>query len=83
MSIKLSIFGFGDDCPALFQNQKQILLTIDTPTTPRSVMLEAGFNESEGLVLLINNGVVSEQDWDRPMVQDSDDVRVLAAFEGG
>ena len=46
-------------------------------------MLEAGFNESEGLVLLINNGVVSEQDWDRPMVQDSDDIRVLAAFEGG
>ena len=83
MAIKLSVFGFGDDAPALFQNQKQVLLTMDTPAKPREVLRAAGFKEYEGLVLMINNGVIAEPDWDSPVVQDGDDLRVLSAFEGG
>lgn len=83
MAIKISIFGFGDDGPVLFQNQKHILLTMDTPVTPRAALREAGFEEYEGLVLMINNGVVAEPDWDKPTVKDDDDLRVLSAFEGG
>ncbi|MDH5353781.1 MAG: hypothetical protein OEY09_04980 [Gammaproteobacteria bacterium] len=83
MPIKISVFGFGDDSPALFQNQKKILLNIDTPATPRAVILEAGFDEAEGLVLMIDNGVIVPQDWDSPIVKDGDDLRVMSAFEGG
>jgi len=83
LEIKLSIFGFGDDRPLQFGNRNHILLSIEPPVSPQTVIQQAGFEESENLVLMINNRVVSRQDWDNISVTDEDDLRLLSAFEGG
>lgn len=83
MAVRLTIFGFGDDAPAQFQGQKQIELPLDTPATPAAVMHAAGFEDSVGLVMMINNRVVAIQDWGNASIADGDELRVLSALEGG
>ncbi len=58
-------------------------LTLQTAATAHTAMQAAGFIDTTGLVLMINNTVVSEADWSSTGLKDGDDLRVLSAFEGG
>lgn len=46
-------------------------------------MLQAGFIDSSGLVLMINDTVVGENQWDTTEIHSGDKLKVLSAFEGG
>ena len=83
MAIEVSIFGFGDDRPACFQGRNQMQLTLETPLSVRTAIHQAGFVDSTGLVLMINDHVVAEQDWGTTLLEDGDNLRDLSAFEGG
>ena len=83
MQITVSLFGFGDDRPAKFKNSNRLLLSFDTASTPSAVLKEAGFSDFEYLVVMINDLVVSQAEWESKMLNDGDVVKVLSAIEGG
>lgn len=81
--IEISLFGFGDDRPAFFEGKNLKLLTLGKNTSVGSVMLQAGFADTSGLVLMINDTVVGEKQWGTTEVCSGDKLKVLSAFEGG
>lgn len=83
LEINISIFGFGDDRPPAFRGNNQLPLKIGIQMSLRAVMRETGFVEFEGLVVMLNNRVVAEQDWNSVMVIDGDRLTVMSVLEGG
>ncbi|MFT5218427.1 MAG: thiamine biosynthesis protein ThiS [Planctomycetota bacterium] len=83
MSIEVTIFGFGDERPPAFQNADRLELDLELPATPMAVLLRSGFDDQEGLALLINDRIVHAQDWQHAIVGPGDQVKVLSAIEGG
>jgi sulfur carrier protein ThiS len=83
MTIEMKIFGFGDDRPAAFRGENQIKLELETPATPWTALHNAGFDDTEGLVLMTNDQVIPIQQWDDAIVNDEAVLMVLCPFEGG
>lgn len=46
-------------------------------------MLSTGFTDTTGLVLMINDTVLAEKQWDSHLLNSGDKIKVLSAFEGG
>ena len=83
VAIELTLVGFGDDRPAAFADGRRIHLDLDTPTTPGAVLRAAGITEAEGLILMNTASVIPTREWDRPVIEDNDQLTLLSAFEGG
>ena len=82
MAVEITLFGFGDDCPPGFKNNiRQI--NPGKNEGLEQVLAMAGFDNLEGLVLLINNQGVPQQDWPKIRIQDKDSIKILSAIEGG
>ena len=82
MSVEITLFGFGNDCPPGFNNNK-LSLVLPNPQGIIELLQSAGFDNLEGVVLLVNNKGVPEQDWPETQIQDNDSVKLLSAIEGG
>jgi sulfur carrier protein ThiS len=83
MAIEISLFGFGDERPAAFGGGNRLALAAPAPMSPDALLRAAGFDETEGLVLIIDDAVIPAADWQRPLIDDGTAVTVLSAFEGG
>jgi hypothetical protein len=83
MTIEIKIFGFGDDRPSSFQGKNQLKLKLVTPTSPKTVLREAGFDENNDLVLMTNEQVKSPDLWDDEIRVDETQLIVFCAYEGG
>jgi thiamine biosynthesis protein ThiS len=82
MTIEITLFGFGDDCPAGFVNNKK---QIDTPDAQNilEVLKLAGFVDFDGIALLVNGSGVAPPDWESKIIVTGDSIKVLSAIEGG
>ena len=83
MAIEISLFGFGDERPAAFGDHSRLELTMPAPLSPHALLQAAGFDDTEGLVLIVDDAVIPVADWQRPLIVDGAAVTVLSAFEGG
>lgn len=83
MSIEITLFGFGEDRPAPFGSENRLRLELDTPATPWAVLRAAGIDDANGLVLMNQDQVIPPRDWDSKLINDEDNLTLLAAFEGG
>ena len=81
--IEVSLFGFGDDRPTCFGNRNKIQLTLDNPASVSAVLLQAGFVDTNGLVIMLNNSAVAEKQWHSRILSSGDKLKILSAFEGG
>ena len=82
MAVEITLFGFGDDCPPGFQDNKR-QITLERPERLEQVLEMSGFDNLEGLVVLINNQGIPQQDWPRIQIQNNDSIKILSAIEGG
>jgi thiamine biosynthesis protein ThiS len=82
MAVEITLFGFGDDCPPGFNNNTR-QINPGKNEGLEQVLKMAGFDHLEGLVVLINNQGIPQQDWPKTRVQDNDSIKVLSAVEGG
>ena len=82
MAVEITLFGFGDDCPPGFENNTRQVNPGKTEGL-KQVLEMAGFDNLEGLVVLVNNQGVPQQDWPNTRVQDNDSIKILSAIEGG
>ena len=83
MTVEIKLFGFGDERPPSFADSNSMFLDIDTPATPRTILRAVGISDTTGLVLMNSEQVIPEQQWDHAIIQDSDRLTLLSAFEGG
>ena len=83
MTIEIKLFGFGDERPAIFGASNSLQLDIATPATPRALLRAAGIDEEAGLVLMNRDSVIPPQEWDEKIIEDSQSLTLLSAFEGG
>ena len=83
MSIRVSLFGFGDVRPPPFGKADRIELALPTPAAPIAVLKAAGFVETDDLLLIVDDVVVLAADWERPQIEDGASLRVMSAIEGG
>ena len=83
MTVEISLFGFGDERPAAFAGGNRIELALPVPVSPNALLQAAGFEATEGLVLIVDERVIPVADWQQPLIDDGIAVTVLAAFEGG
>ena len=83
MAIEISLFGFGDERPAVFGGGNRLALAASSPLSPQALLQAAGFDDTEGLVLIVDDTVIPVGDWQRPQIDDGAAVTVLSAFEGG
>lgn len=83
LKVEISLFGFGDDRPPFFEGRNQKQLILDKEVSARSAMMQAGFSDFSGLVLMRNNSVIAENLWEDTALHDGDKLKVLSAFEGG
>jgi len=83
VAIEISLFGFGDERPAAFAGGNRLVLAVPAPLSPNALLRAAGFDDTEGLVLIVDNAVIPVADWQRPLIDDGTAVTVLSAFEGG
>ena len=83
MTIEISLFGFGDERPAAFGGGNRLALAAPAPLSPQALLQAAGFDATEGLVLIVDDTVIPVGDWQRPLIDDGTAVTVLSAFEGG
>ena len=83
MSIEVKLFGFGDDRPAGFDRDNRLRLDIETPATPLAVLRAIGIDDDTGLVLMDQDRVIPQRQWDQPILPDQGSLTLLAAFEGG
>ncbi len=79
---EITLFGFGDDCPPGFENNKCQLELAESKGI-EEVLKKAGFDNLDGLVLLVNNQGIALQNWPATMIKDSDSIKILSAIEGG
>lgn len=82
-SIKISLFGFGDDRPAFFQGQNEKEMPLDKTMSAAAILKQVGFSDSCGLVLMINNVAIAQTQWDSIIMKNKDKLKILSAFEGG
>lgn len=82
MTIEITLFGFGDDCPAGFINNRR---TLDLPSAQNliEVLQSAGFDNFDGIALLVNGTGVAPPDWESRIIGSGDSIKVLSAIEGG
>ena len=83
MTVEIKLFGFGDERPAIFGGGNRLCLDIATPATPRALLHAAGIDEEVGLVLMSRDSVIPPQEWDEAIIEDSQSLTLLSAFEGG
>jgi len=83
VAIEISLFGFGDERPATFADGNRLSVAAPAPLSPEALLRAAGFDATEGLVLIVDDTVIPVGDWQRPLIDDGAAVTVLAAFEGG
>lgn len=83
LEIDISLFGFGDDRPACFQGRNERTLMLDEKASIHRAMSSAGFSDTTGLVVMMNDRVVPEPLWDSTELHAEDKLKVLSAFEGG
>jgi len=83
VAIEVSLFGFGDERPAAFGGGSRLALAVPAPLSPEALLRAAGFDDTEGLVLIVDDAVIPVADWQRPQIADGAAVTVLSAFEGG
>ena len=83
MAIEIALFGFGDERPAAFAGGNRLQLPAPAPLSPKELLQAAGFGDTEGLVLIVDDTVIPRADWQRPLIDDGTAVTVLSAFEGG
>ncbi|MGD8348134.1 MAG: hypothetical protein PVI79_02805 [Gammaproteobacteria bacterium] len=83
MSIEISLFGFGDERPAAFGDSSRLALAAEAPLSPCALLRAAGFEDTEGLVLIVDDAVIPVADWQQALIDDGAAVTVLSAFEGG
>jgi len=83
VAIEISLFGFGDERPAVFGDSGRLALAVPAPLSPNDLLQAAGFDDTEGLVLIVDDAVIPVADWRRPMIDEGAAVTVLSAFEGG
>ena len=79
---EITLFGFGDDCPPGFENNKRQITVNDTQGI-QNLLKAAGFDNLEGLVLLVNNKGIALQDWPSTQIKNTDTIKILSAIEGG
>ena len=82
MSVEITLFGFGDDRPHGFKDNTRQINPGKVKQLDKVLEL-AGFDNLEGLVLLLNNKGVPQQDWSETRIQDNDSIKILSAIEGG
>jgi len=82
MAVKVTLFGFGDDCPQGFINNTRKINTGDTKGLEQ-ILNMAGFNNLEGLVILVNDTGVHQDDWSKTQIKNHDSIKILSAIEGG
>ncbi|MDH3386437.1 MAG: MoaD/ThiS family protein [Gammaproteobacteria bacterium] len=83
MTVEIKLFGFGDERPPCFGDSNTIRLAIETPATPWLLLRALGITDTTGLVLMNADRVIPERQWSEAIVQDSDRLTLLSAFEGG
>jgi len=83
MTIEISLFGFGDERPAAFGAGNRLALEAPSPLSPQALLQAAGFDDTEGLVLIVDDTVIQVADWQREQIGDGAAVTVLSVFEGG
>ena len=83
MAIQISLFGFGDERPAVFAGGNRLELPAPAPLSPKELLQAAGFGDTEGLVLIVDDMVIPRADWQQSLIDDGTAVTVLSAFEGG
>jgi sulfur carrier protein ThiS len=82
MTVEITLFGFGDDCPAGFVNNRK---TLDVPSVQNliEVLRLAGFDDFDGIALLVNGSGVAPPNWESRIILNGDSIKVLSAIEGG
>ncbi len=82
MTVEITLFGFGEDCPPGFQ-RNTLQLSLNRAEGLKRVLNMAGLDNLDGLVLLVNNRGVSASEWSKTRIIDNDSIKVLSAIEGG
>ncbi len=82
MTVEITLFGFGEDCPAGFVNNRK---TLDVPSVQNliEVLRLAGFDDFDGIALLVNGSGVAPPNWESRIILNGDSIKVLSAIEGG
>jgi sulfur carrier protein ThiS len=83
VTIKIRLFGFGGDQPPAFCGKNSLQLDISTPATPWAVLQAAGIGDDTGLVLMDQNSVIPNRQWNDKIVNDETHLTLLSVFEGG
>jgi thiamine biosynthesis protein ThiS len=82
MTVEITLFGFGDDCPAGFINNRKTL-DIASAQNLIKVLQSAGFDDFIGIALLVNGSGVAPPDWESKIIEPGDSIKLLSAIEGG
>jgi len=83
MAIEIRLFGFGDDRPARFDGKNRLRLDVKTPASVRALLRAAGIEEAVDLILMDDETVIPQDQWDEPRIADHSTLTVMAAIEGG
>jgi len=83
LKVEVSLFGFGDERPAVFGASNSLVLTLPDNACVRDVFPRSGFNDTHGLSAILNGTVVPEAKWQSTVLSSGDHLKLLMAIEGG
>jgi len=83
MAVELKLIGFGDERPPAFGGKDRMQITISTPATPHDILSAAGIDDDIALVLMDQESVIPQQNWDDATIDDRQKLTLMSVIEGG
>lgn len=82
-AIQVQLIGFGEYRPSKFRHGNHYNHRLNETVSIQQLMKQLGFEDPSGLILMLDNTVIPEDQWLSKNITNEHSLTVMSAMEGG